>query len=228
MVVDRLLTEHPKQALVLVGISLGGNVLLKFLGEKAGDIASWIKAAVAISVPFDLEQASQHINRGFARLYQRHFVRSLKKKTLGKLARFPDIIQPDALRRLRTMYEFDDALTAPLHGFRNARHYYMSSSSIRWIEKISIPTLLLSAVDDPFLPSEVLDDVRSVAAQNPHLHIEFTPRGGHVGFVGGDTPLNPSYYAERRACEFLADYARQAIASPTQDSGRGQHVATKI
>ena len=207
LVVDRLLNEHPDQPLFLAGVSLGGNVLLKYLGEKSNLLDPRVKAAVAVSVPFDLARASSHIDRGFARIYQRHFIRSLKRKAAEKLERFPDIIDVGHLGKLRTMYEFDDALTAPLHGFRDANHYYSSSSSLRWIDRISIPTLLLSAVDDPFLPPTVLEDVRSVARRNPELRLEFPSHGGHVGFVGGRNPFHPRYYAEQRVCDFLANHA---------------------
>jgi len=217
LVVDRLLQEHPDQPLFLVGVSLGGNVLLKYLGEKGNLLDSRIRAAVAVSVPFDLARSSSHINRGFARLYQRHFMRSLKRKAFEKLGRFPDLIARDRLADLRTMYEFDDAVTAPLHGFRDADHYYGTSSSLRWIEQISIPTLLLSAVDDPFLPKTVLEEVRSVARRNPRLHLEFPPHGGHVGFIRGRNPFSPRYYAEQRACDFLANHAARDIALPGID-----------
>ena len=217
-VIDRLLQQHPDQSLFLVGVSLGGNVLLKYLGERGNLLDSRIKAAVAISVPFDLARSSSHINRGFARVYQRHFMRSLKRKAFEKLDRFPDLIARDRLQGLGTMYEFDDAVTAPIHGFRDAEHYYASSSSLRWIDQISIPTLLLSAVDDPFLPRSVLEDVRSVASRNPKLHLEFPAHGGHVGFVGGRNPFSPRYYAEQRACEFLANHAARDIALPGTDS----------
>ena len=102
------------------------------------------------------------------------------------------------------MYAFDDRFTAPLHGFHDAADYYTQSSSIGWLADISIKTLLLSAVDDPFLPPQVLDEVRSLAARNPSLEVEFTPHGGHVGFVEGGDPFHPSYYLERRVGEFLA------------------------
>ena len=207
LVVDRLLNEHPDQPLFLAGVSLGGNVLLKYLGEKGNLLDPRVKAAVAVSVPFDLARAASHIDRGFARIYQRHFIRSLKRKASEKLARFPDIIDLGRLGKLRTMYEFDDALTAPLHGFRDADHYYSSSSSLGWIDRISIPTLLLSAADDPFLPPTVLEDVRSVARRNPELRLEFPSHGGHVGFVGGRNPFRPRYYAEQRVCDFLANHA---------------------
>jgi predicted alpha/beta-fold hydrolase len=217
-VVDRLLEENPDQPLFLVGVSLGGNVVLKYLGEKGDLIDPRVKAAVAVSVPFDLARSSIHINRGFARVYQKHFMRSLKRKAFAKLEYFPDLIARARLEELRTMYEFDDALTAPVHGFRDAEHYYTSSSSLGWINQISIPTLLLSAADDPFLPQTVLDEVRSVARRNPRLHLEFTPRGGHVGFVGGRNPFKPRYYAEQRACDFLANHAAPTIALAGIDS----------
>jgi hypothetical protein len=201
-----------------MGVSLGGNVLLKYLGEKGKLLSPQIQAAVAVSVPFDLARASIHINRGFTRLYQKHFIRSLRRKALEKLERFPDLIAHDRLARLRTMYEFDDVLTAPLHGFRDADHYYASSSSLGWIEYISIPTLLLSAVDDPFLPPAVLEDVRLVARRNRWLQLEFPLHGGHVGFVGGRNPFRPRYYAERRACDFLANHAARDIALRGLDS----------
>lgn len=217
LVIDRLLQEHPNQSLFLVGVSLGGNVLLKYLGEKGNLLDPRIKAAAAVSVPFDLARSSNYINQGFARVYQRHFMRSLKQKALEKLGRFPDLIARDRLDNLRTMYEFDDAVTAPIHGFKGADHYYETSSSLRWIDRISIPTLLLSAIDDPFLPRAVLDDVRSVARRNPQLHLEFPEHGGHVGFIGGSSPFSPRYYAEQRACDFLANHAGREIALPGID-----------
>ena len=228
MVIDRLRQENPGQPLGLIGVSLGGNVLLKYLGENGTRVAPEIKAAVAVSVPFDLERASRHIGKGFAKVYQRHFIRSLKRKASEKLARFPDLIDPARLETLQTMYDFDDALTGPVHGFRDAKHYYSSSSSIGFIDRISIPTLLLSSTDDPFLPPEVLEDVREIAASNPSLHLEFTARGGHVGFIGGGNPFRPTYYAEKRACDFLANQGARRIALRSEDSDRGKHVTTSI
>jgi predicted alpha/beta-fold hydrolase len=228
MTLERLRQENPGQSIGLVGVSLGGNVLLKYLGENGTRIPPEIKAAVAVSVPFDLERASRHIDKGFAKVYQRHFIRSLKRKAAEKLAKFPDLIERERLESVQTMFEFDDALTGPIHGFRDAKHYYSSSSSIGYINRISIPTLLLSSVDDPFLPPAVLDDVRTIAQANPSLHLEFTPRGGHVGFIGGWNPLRPAYYAEKRACDFLANHAARRIALRSEGSSRGTHVTTSI
>ena len=108
------------------------------------------------------------------------------------------------MRRARTLYAFDDLVTAPVHGFRDADDYYARSSSLHYLARIRTPTLLLSARDDPFLPAAVLDEVRDIARINPLLQLEFVDRGGHVGFIAGTLPWRPFYYAEWRATEFLA------------------------
>lgn len=212
MVIGRILTEFPDQALLLAGVSLGGNVLLKFLGEHGSRLSPQIRAAAAVSVPFDLSRASRFINHGASKIYQWHFMKSLQRKVLLKLDQFPELIPPEKLMALETMFEFDNELTAPLHGFRDAEDYYTRSSSISWLSRISLPTLLLNAVDDPFLPAEVLDDVRDAARENPALTLEFPARGGHAGFIGGRNPFRPVYYMEQRVCDFLADQITQTIA----------------
>ena len=111
--------------------------------------------------------------------------------------------------RARTLYEFDDLVTAPVHGFRDANDYYERSSSLHYLARIRAPTLLLSARDDPFLPARVLDEVRDIARANPSLHLEFVERGGHVGFISGTLPWRPFYYGEWRATEFLAEHAHE-------------------
>jgi predicted alpha/beta-fold hydrolase len=202
--VNHIASRHPSSPIILAGASLGGNVLLKFLGEQGVTVFSRVAGAVAISVPFDLAKSSRHIDRGFARVYQRHFIRSLRRKAKIKLRTFPDLVNAPDLARARTMFDFDDVFTAPVHGFAGAMDYYTKSSSLNWLERISVPTLLLSAVDDPFLPPQVLNEVRQVANSNPSLDIEFTPHGGQVGFVEGASPFSPSYYLERRTGDFLA------------------------
>ncbi|MGH7717352.1 MAG: hydrolase [Gemmatimonadaceae bacterium] len=204
LVVRRLIEASPEQLLGLVGVSLGGNVLLKWLGECGPGIPPQLRGAVAISVPFDLARSTRHIDQGFGRVYQAHFLRSLKRKAHEKRRRFPDALSAYAIDRARTLYQFDDAVTAPIHGFRDADDYYERSSSIRWLERIRLPTLLLSAADDPFLPPDVLDQVRAIARRSPALELEFPDRGGHVGFVAGRSPWRPLYYAEWRAFNFLA------------------------
>ena len=192
----------------LAGFSLGGNVLLKWLGEREGDLPPEVQCAAAVSVPFDLERGARFIERGFSRVYTRHFLRTLRSKARAKLARDPDLFDASALERADTLFAFDDAVTAPVHGFADAPDYYRRSSSIRFLHAIRRPTLLLSAYDDPFLPSAVLHEVATIADANPCITTEFHRQGGHVGFIAGRWPWSPRYYAEDRVLSFL----RTAIA----------------
>jgi predicted alpha/beta-fold hydrolase len=203
LVVQRLVREHPGQPLALAGFSLGGNVLLKWLGERGSDLPPEVRSAAAVSVPFDLERGSRFIERGFSRVYTRHFLRTLRTKALAKLARDPDLFDAASLDRARTLFAFDDAVTAPVHGFADAVDYYRRSSSIRFLYAIRCPTLLLSAYDDPFLPPAVLREVEAIAEANPCIVVEFHQRGGHVGFIAGRWPWAARYYAEERVLSFL-------------------------
>jgi uncharacterized protein len=202
-VVRRLVREHPGQPLALAGFSLGGNVLLKWLGERGDDLPSEVSAAAAVSVPFDLERGSRFIERGFSRVYGRHFLRTLRAKARAKLERDPGLYDARALDRARTLFDFDDVVTAPVHGFANASDYYRRSSSLGFLSSIRRPTLLLSAYDDPFLPRAVLDEVADLARGNRDVTVEFHQRGGHVGFISGRAPWTARYYAEERIIGFL-------------------------
>jgi predicted alpha/beta-fold hydrolase len=212
-VVRRLIEEAPGVPLGIVGVSLGGNVMLKWLGEQGDALPDEVRAAAAISVPFDLGRGARHIDQGFARVYQAHFLRSLRRKALAKLDRYPDLFDRAALERARSLADFDDVVTSRVHGFAGADDYYTRSSAIHFLHAIRRPTLLLSAIDDPFLPSTILDEVRAIVAENPALAAEFHPRGGHVGFVGGTAPWRPTYYAERRVLDFLAPNLTGAIST---------------
>lgn len=215
---DRVLGEIPDVPVVLAGVSLGGNVLLKYLGERGESLSQRVAGAAAISVPFDLERGARHIARGFSRIYDRHFLKSLRAKAQAKLLDYPGLFDPHALRRARSIYDFDDAVTAPVHGFADAHDYYSRSSALRWLERIARPTLLLSSRDDPFLPHDVLAEVEAIAALHSCLTLEFTRRGGHVGFVEGRVPGRARYYAEWRACEFLAGALRELRRRTTGSS----------
>ncbi len=214
-VARRLFAIDARSPFLFVGVSLGGNVLLKWLGECAESVDRRVIGAAAVSVPFDLARASRHIDRGFSRVYQRHFLQSLRRKALAKLVRYPELASRERVQSARTLYEFDDVVTAPVHGFANADDYYTRSSSIRFLSSIRVATLLLSAADDPFLPSEVLEQVRSVASGNPYIEVEFLAKGGHVGFVSGQNPFRPFYYAEWRVTEFLERATSMVDGSPT-------------
>jgi predicted alpha/beta-fold hydrolase len=216
-VVRRLVKDHPSQPLVAAGFSLGGNVLLKWLGEQGGGVPSQLRAAAAVSVPYDLEAGSRRIERGFSRLYTRHFLRTLRRKALAKLTHHPALFDESRLRDARTLLEFDEAVTAPIHGFKSATDYYTRSSSMQFLSGIRRLTLLLSAYDDPLLPREVLVRVAELAHGNPNLIAEFHEHGGHVGFIGGRLPWQPIYYADERVAGFLsaalrADRALSSVA----------------
>jgi uncharacterized protein len=213
LVLERVTREYPTSPLAIAGVSLGGNVLLKFLGERGNDLPPQLKAAAAISVPFDLSRSSRRINRGFSRFYQQFFLNSLRRKAQEKASRFPNLAPADKISGLRTLEDFDNLITGPLHGFRDAEDYYQQSSSLRRLAHIKLITLLLSAVDDPMLPPEVLDEVRDIARRNPALRLEFMQRGGHAGFIAGSWPWRPFYYAEYRVGEFFAEQFQNASAT---------------
>ena len=218
-VVRRLADAHPDQPIVLAGVSLGGNVLLKWLGEQGASLHSQVRGAAAVSVPYDLEAGARRIERGFSRIYTWHFLRTLRQKALRKLVHFPGLFDQSRLERARTLYDFDDAVTAPIHGFTGAHDYYHRSSSMQFLAGITVPTLLLSARDDPFLPPQVIDAVQMVAEANPHLVTEVHARGGHVGFVSGSRPSRTVYYAEERVVSFLAATLESEAAGSAFISG---------
>jgi predicted alpha/beta-fold hydrolase len=201
-VVEALMGRASPGAWFIAGVSLGGNVLLKWLGEGS-ESAKKMKAAAAVSVPFDLEAGARKISQGFSRIYDWSFLRSLRRKARAKLARYPDLFDDQKLGHARNVFEFDDAVTAPVHGFASATDYYTRSSSLAFLAGIRTPTLLLSAANDPFLPASVLDRVRETARLNVSLTLEFVSGGGHVGFVGGITPWRARYYAEERVFRFF-------------------------
>lgn len=204
-VIEQIVARYPDAPLGLMGVSLGGNVLCKLLGEAPGRLPPQVTGAVAVSVPFDLARASRRIGQGFGVVYERLFLRTLVPKALAKIARHPELASLQRVAGARTLWAFDDAFTAPLHGFRDAADYYARASSLPFLSQIQCRTLLLSAVDDPFLPREVLDDVRDAVRDTPAVELEFLARGGHVGFTAGRNPLRPWYYGEWRAAEFLSN-----------------------
>ncbi len=203
-VISRVRAQHPSSPIICVGFSLGGNVLLKYLGEQGERLPEQVRAAVAVSAPFDLARSAHSLEHGFSRVYGDRLVESLKRKTIQKLVRYPDLVDANALRSVRTLAGFDDLVTAPVHGFRDAEDYWARSSSAAYLSRIRRPTLLINAQDDPFLPAEALP-VR-VASENAFLSAEFPASGGHLGFLEGYWPGVPTAWAEVRAAEFLARY----------------------
>jgi hypothetical protein len=197
----RLLAARGDPASAAVGFSLGGNALLKYLGEE-GERAP-VGAAVAVSVPYDLAAGADGLERTrMGRVYTGIFVKSLVAKAEAKAALLAGTCDLERIRAARTFREFDGAATAPIHGFADASDYYARSSSAGFLSRIRIPTLLVHADDDPFLPPDALP-LDAIAA-NPWLHTAFTRRGGHVGFIGG-SPWKPRFWAEEEVARFLVD-----------------------
>ena len=171
------------------------------MGEQAAACPPELKAAVAISTPFDLAASVQEIDHRGTRFYRIRLVHRLKRKTLVILKRYPDLVDRNALRAVHTVGEFDEAVTAPVNGFPSAAAYWKASSSAGFLSRIQRPTLLINAQDDPFFPGAALP--RQQVSQNPFLTAEFPQAGGHVGFISGRWPGRPTYWAEIRAMEFL-------------------------
>ncbi|MEM9990931.1 MAG: alpha/beta fold hydrolase [Bacteroidota bacterium] len=196
MVIQHL--EAPYQSIGIVGISMGGNLSLVYVGEQSADISPKIKGLVAISVPTDLVAGVRQIMRPINYVYEQRFLRSLLAKMRLKSKQYPAIFTTKKIKRVRTLYEFDDTFTAPLHGFKDALDYYTQCSSGRFIDQIRVPTLIINALDDPFLPSACYPQD---AVQNNSYVDLLTPKyGGHVGFV----EFGQSYYwEERRSLQFL-------------------------
>ncbi len=202
--VRRLVRQLAPAPLVLAGFSLGGNVLVKWLGEQGAGVPSQVRAAVAISVPFDLALCAQNLDGpGLMRcLYRTRFLRTLKRKALAKAAAFSGL-SAARVRAARTLREFDELVTAPVHGFAGAVDYWKRCSSAQFIPGVKLPLLLISSFDDPIVPAETLP--REAIAANSLVTLEETQGGGHVGFVAG-SPLAPRFWAEARALAFLRQF----------------------
>lgn len=177
-VLRRLRSQHAGP-LYAVGVSLGGNALLKWLGEQRESAAGVVQRAAAVSAPVDLHAAADALERGFNMNYTRNFLATMKRKSLAKLQGHPGLFDPARLRMSRTLREFDDLVTAPLHGYRNVDDYYTRASSKPWLACITVPTLLLNARNDPFLPAAALPAPRELATT---VSAAFPDEGGHVGF----------------------------------------------
>ncbi|TGD83057.1 YheT family hydrolase [Hymenobacter wooponensis] len=183
----------------LTGFSAGGNVTLKYLGEKPERVPQEVKRAAVFSVPTDLKASSYQIARPENRIYQRRFLKSLRAKMRQKAELLPGQVDLHNLDQLQDFPQFDERFTAPMHGFKSADDYYEHSSSGRYLSNIQVPTLLVNAQNDPFLSPTCFP--RDVAAKSPYVFLETPSDGGHVGFAEG-TP-DGAYYSERRAVQFL-------------------------
>jgi uncharacterized protein len=207
LVLERLKRRRPDLPLAAVGYSLGGNVLLKYLGDEGRRARRLVDAAVAVSVPFDLSRAADRMEAGLGRVYARFFLGSLREAACRKALRFPEAVDAEAARRARTIRAFDDAVTAPLHGFRDVAHYYEACSSGPTLGRVRVPTLVLHSRDDPLIPEDAIP--YGTLAKNRWISHALPSSGGHVGFVTGANPLRPAFWAERQAAIFLASRLRK-------------------
>lgn len=201
ILVKTLQTREPQTSLAAIGFSLGGNVLLKWLGETGHD--NPLKAAIAISVPFELHKTVNRIQCGFSQVYQWHLLKCLRQRLAIKFANKPIPPRLPSSLQFQTLKDFDEQITAPLHGFANAMDYYARSSCRQYLNNIQIETLIIQAQDDPFMTHDIIPYGNELSAR---VKIELTPAGGHVGFVTGNFPWQANYWLEQRAPIFLQNY----------------------
>lgn len=201
-ILARMRTVAGAARLYSMGVSLGGNALLKCLGEQGGAAAAFTDAAAAVSAPLDLMGAGDALGHGFNLVYSRMFLSTMKKKTLAKLALFPHMVDRRAMLASATLRDFDNAVTAPLHGYRDTDDYWTRASAKPGLRDIAVPTLVLNAQNDPFLPARYLP---SVAAVSNMVSLEFPRHGGHVGFASGPYPAHLDWLP-RRILTFFSEH----------------------
>ncbi len=185
LILRRLHDGNGHAPLHAVGFSLGGNALLKWLGEQGAAAQELVQSAAAVSAPLDLPVAGATLDQGFNRVYTARFLKTLKPKALAKLAHFPALFDRQAVARIDSIRAFDSLVTAPLHGYRDADDYWARAASKPLLKSIQVPTLVINARNDPFMSGTVLPTVAEVS---PRVTLEFPQTGGHVGFVSGSFP----------------------------------------
>ena len=203
-ILNWLRRKYPDSPLFAVGYSLGGNMLLKLQAEYG--VNSPLDAAVSVSAPIQLNLCANRMNVGLSRLYQWHLVNHLKQKILDKYA-FIDYgklihIQRDEIKQLKTFWQFDDLVTAPLHGFKNVADYYRQSSAHQYLKDIKTPTLMIHALDDPFMTPEIIPDDSELSTS---VEFELCQHGGHIGFIAGSA-FEPVFWLQQRIPEYLLKF----------------------
>ncbi|PAJ73049.1 hydrolase [Pseudoalteromonas sp. NBT06-2] len=198
--IQYLKQKFPEKKMVAIGFSLGGNMLSKYLGEYQND--SQLDAGAVISAPFDLASSCQVIQQSLGKIYQKYLLDRLKHST----GRKESLIEPllglnkQDIKNIPTLWEFDDKVTAPLHGFKNAKDYYNKASSKAYLIKIETPTLIIHSVDDPMLSIKSVPDNSHISE---HVELNITEKGGHVGFISGKNPFKPIFWLEQRIPEYF-------------------------
>lgn len=211
----RLQADGQTAPILAAGFSLGGNVLLKYLGEDAAETP--LHAAVAVCVPLDLQACADALTQGFSKVYQKHLLKRMKKAVVTKFDPHTAAFDWNRAMRADSFAEFDDAVTAPLHGFTGKDEYYGKCSSVRFLDSIHRPTLILNSVDDPFMSPEMLPNEERLA---PAVTLELSQQGGHVGYVSGGTPWRPQYFLPGRITSFLAEQLSRQTAEDADISAQ--------
>ena len=206
---ERVSHETPAPPVFAVGVSLGGSALLNWLGRNGRDAAKLVQAAAAVSAPLDLAACGIAIGQGLNRVYAAHFLWTLRPKSLAMAERFPGLIDPERVRRARSMYDFDDAVTAPLHGFTGTDDYWLRASSKPWLDALRIPTLVLNARNDPFVPGASLPNASEVAEA---VTLEQPTTGGHCGFLTGPFPGHLGWLP-RRLIQFFVQATQHSSSN---------------
>ena len=199
---EHLTARFPNAKLFAAGYSLGGNMLLKYLGEYKEN--SLLHGAISVSPPLDLSACEVRLKSGFSQVYQHHLLSRMKRNLKQKLELMPELINnlrcKDGIDSIKTFKSFDEQVTAPLHNFKNADDYYQQSSAMQYLKDITVPSLILHAKDDPFMTHAVIPKPDQLSAS---IEYELCDKGGHVGFIGGVFPWRPQFYIEQRIADFL-------------------------
>jgi predicted alpha/beta-fold hydrolase len=202
--------REPDTAIAAIGFSLGGNVLLKWLGEQGNNLSLF--CACAVSVPLVLSECATKLDYGFSRIYRNSLIRELKQYLIIKYKHLVNedniqeankILQLGDLSTIKSFWQYDDQVVAKLHGFLSAGDYYKKSSSRSFLNTIEIPTLLIQSQDDPFMTQAVIPHIQELSSS---ISLEITERGGHVGFISGSNPFRPKYWLDRRIPEFIKQH----------------------
>lgn len=214
---------HPQAPLAVVGYSLGGNVVLKWLGEEGAKLD--LCAAVAVSAPLRLDRCADRLDAGLSKIYRDRLLRELKDylrwkqahlRRIGNEAEWERLARLGDLSAVRSFWEYDDKVVASLYGFEDVHDYYRRSSSRAYLHAITVPTLIIQARDDPFMTPDVLPTAEELS---PGVELEITKGGGHVGFIDGVNPNRPGYWLERRIPEYLAQRFGNGISRHESSDG---------
>lgn len=201
-ILRRLHQGNAGHRLHAAGISLGGNALLKWAGEQQHSAAAVVTGIAGICAPLDLAVCGHHLARGFNRIYTRHFLDTLKSRSAARLERFPGLFDETRMRRSCNLWDFDDAVTGPVHGFAGADDYWARSSAKPWLKTIAVPALVVNPRNDPFLPASALPGPTDISAS---VRLEQPATGGHVGFVSGSFPGNLDWLPQRLLHFFISE-----------------------